>query len=165
MQLSNYIIVAAIEIYAVLIAIGIFLLFHVRKQRRLVRRQQEKLQHLITELEAIKLPSQPTETNTISYKTHIANQRTATLSRYSGMAPHGDITSPDSPESSPPLYSLSLRYKFLEAEAAAIAQGDGPLQIDWQIFEDYLIKLCVKNEPAEADGELSNYKKRVENLE
>lgn len=164
MQLSNYLIVAAIEIYILLIIVGTVLFFHARKQYQLIRRQHEKLQHLITLLRKLKLPPTPLLTGGSTYKTYINAQLMATKNRYAGVAPDTDITTASNPDGSLPQRALALRYKFLLAEDAAIIKGDGPLRLDWEVFEHALIS-SINAVEFGSDDELASVKKRVENLE
>lgn len=165
MQLSNYIILAIIEIYVLLIIVGVVLLFHARKQRQLIRRQHEKLQVLIAQLRALKLPPAPLVAGGSTYKTHINAQLTATRNRYAGLSPTTDITTAPPPDSSLAQLALALRYKFLLAEDAAIIKGDGPLRIDWEVFEQSIADSLQATVPDINTEELANYKQRVENLE
>lgn len=164
MQLSNYLIVAAIEIYILLIIVGAVLFFHARKQRQLIRRQHEKLQHLITLLRKLKLPPAPAQTGGSSYRTYIGAQLTATRNRYAGVSPDTDITTASILDGSSTQRALALRYKFLLAEEAAIIKGDGPLQLDWEVFERALLS-STNQEESGTEDELAMARKRVENLE
>lgn len=165
MQLSNYTIVAAIEIYILLIIIGVVLFFRARKQRQLIRRQHEKLQHLVALLRKLKLPSAPLLTGGSTYKTYINAQLMATRNRYAGVSPDTDITTVSTSTGSLPQRALALRQKFLVAEEAAIIKGDGALKLDWEVFERTLTNSMNLVELDTSDDELVNLNKRVENLE
>lgn len=165
MQLSNYIIVAAIEVYIVLLVVGVLLVFHTRKQRQLIRRQQEKLQQLILALKKLKLPPAPTQVTGNTYKTHIHAQLTATRNHYAGLSPPTDITGEPDPQSTPAQKAIALRYKFLQLEESAIAKGDGPLKIDWSAFEKAWNEIPENTTSDATADELATCKKRIDNLE
>jgi hypothetical protein len=176
MQLPTYLIVAAIEIYILLIIANLVLLFYVRRQRNLARRQQEKLQHIVGELEQLTLPPSSTKAaDEQAYRHHIEAQLTATRHHYTQVTPDGDLSSAPTADQSAASKALWLRHKFLEAERAAIENGAEPHQIGWGIFSDQLLPLWndasqsphkVELEEASADNtELEEYKQRVNNLE
>lgn len=165
MQLSNYIIVAAIEVYIVLLVVGVLLVFHTRKQRQLIRRLQEKLQQLILALKKLKLPPASTQVTGNTYKTHIHAQLTATRNHYAGLSPPADITGEPDPQSTPAQKAIALRYKFLQLEESAISKGDGPLKIDWDAFEKAWHELSGDAVTDASADELATCKKRIENLE
>lgn len=176
MQLPTYFIVAAIEIYLLLIIANVVLLFYVRRQRNLARRQQEKLQHIVGELEQLTLP--PSSSKAVderAYHDHLDAQLTATHYHYTQVTPDGDLTSAPKADQSAASKALWLRHKFLEAEKAAIKNGAEPHQIGWEVFADQLLplwndasrsphKVELEETPAD-DAELEEYKQRVSNLE
>lgn len=165
MQLSNFAIVAAIEIFALLIAVGTLLLWHTKKQRGLIRRQQEKLQQLILQIKQFTLPSVPAQPSGQTYKTHVLAQLAATRNRYYGFYPNGDLSAPPATQGALTRQALALRNSFLQTEERAILKGDGPLHLDWQAFEIFAERLLMVPEATGESEELVNYKQRVENLE
>lgn len=162
MQLSNYIIFAAIEVFIVLIAIGAFLLMHAHKQRKLIRRQQEKLLLLVEELKRLKLS--PIEITGNTYKTHINSQITATRNRFTGTFPQEDITALQVHDCDPAQKALALRHQFLLVEEQAISKGDGPLQINWQAFVDGLLSVDGLGGDNSTADELAICRREIENL-
>lgn len=165
MQLSNYIIVAAIEVYIVLLIVGILLMLQTRKQRQLIRRQQEKLKQLILALKKLKLPPAAIQVTGNTYKTHIHAQLTATRNHYAGLSPSRDLSQEPDSESTPAQKAIALRYKFLQLEESAIAKGDGPLKINWDAFEEAW-KEIPKDSASDLNAdELATCKKRIDNLE
>lgn len=164
MQLSQSLVIFAIEIYVLLILISGLLLFYARKQHLLVRRQQEKLHRVIDQLRNNQTAPASTQPDA-SYKKHLHAQLLATRSRFEGLLPDADITAIRPEDSSHSQYGLALRYQYLKAEEEAIIKGDGPLQIDWQIFAKLVAPLPAPTDPLASDDELASYKKRVENLE
>lgn len=163
MQLSNYTVLVLLEIFLVLIATGTLLAIYAYNQRKLIRRQQERLKLLISELKRLKLPTVEITGNT--YKTHVSSQIVATRNRYIGLFPDGDINLEQPTENAPTNQALALRHQFLLIEEIAINKGDGPLRINWQAFEDSLDRLLGKIPNNDALAELAINKKEIANLE
>jgi hypothetical protein len=168
MQLSNLILLTLAEVCLVLIFISGLLLFQILKQRKTIRRQQDKLEEVLRELRRLKLPPPPAAPGT-SYKTYLQSQQTATVKRLQGTYPNFSLENPATEADSPEARALALRLQLLQIEESAIEKGDGPLKINWQYLETQLANLLTRpTEPAPSSAnteDIETYKKRIENLE
>lgn len=167
MQVSNYILIAALEVYLLLTLLCVFLLFYVRNQRKLVNRQQEKLRELLNS------PPKPAQTipqtsitDNHTYREHISRQLDITRSQYQQIAGDNQITLEQSPEAPAMQKILALRHHFLMAEEAAVTfDGNKPL-VRWDYLEQQLSSLLTHQTDTQGlETELANSKKRIENLE
>lgn len=176
MQLPTYLIVVAVEIYVLLIVANVLLLLHVRRQRKLARLQQEKLQHIVGEFAQLTLPpSAAPVANEQTLQQYLEAQRAAIHHRYTELTSGGDIMSPPTADQGEEIKALWLRYKFLEIESAVLSRDDASQQAAWKTLFDHLLTLWNDARPstpqAEDDEqtqdttELEEYKQRVANLE
>lgn len=163
MQVSNLVLIIAAEIYLVLLAATITLLFFSFKQKKLIKRQQEKLKELLELINDIQTPSAPPAK---SYGEYIQEQLTITKARFNQLTPGTPIK--PFPALDAPLNQriTALRHAFLTAEAQGATEIPGSKDY-WTSLEQALIPLLQQpSEPTESvDSELETYKKRVENLE
>ena len=167
MQVSNYILIAALEVYLLLTLLCVFLLFYVRNQRKLVNRQQEKLRELSSSQPkpAPTIP-QTSITDSHTYREHISRQLDITRSQYQQIAGDNQITLEQSPEAPAMQKILALRHHFLITEESAVTfDGNKPL-VRWDYLEQQLSSLLTRQTDTQGlETELANCKKRIENLE
>lgn len=167
MQVSNYILIAALEAYLLLTLLCVFLLFYVRNQRKLVNRQQEKLRELSSSQPkpAPTIP-QTSITDSHTYREHISRQLDITRSQYQQIAGDNQITLEQSPEAPAMQKILALRHYFLMTEESAVTfDGNKPL-VRWDYLEQQLSSLLTRQTDTQGlETELANCKKRIENLE
>lgn len=173
MQVPTLVIALALEIYFLLLIATAILVFYVLKQKKLIRRQQDKLRELI---ETIKTSDNPATSPAKSYKQLIYEQLELTQDRFALVAPRSDIS--DVQPSDLPINQriVALRYAFLRAEELGTTEVPGS-EGYWNVFRQTLEPLLQSTAPntsdpssnlSEApsnDEELEMYKKRVENLE
>lgn len=163
MQVPTLVLVVAIEIYLALLLATFALLYFSFKQKKLIKRQQDKLKELIDTVKNIQSPEIPPAK---TYKQFIYEQLDITQDRFSFLAPRSDISGIQ--PSDVPLNQriVALRYAFLRAEELGTTAVQGS-EGYWDIFKQTLEPLLqsdAESSPAE-DDELATYKKRVENLE
>lgn len=167
MQVSNYILIAALEVYLLLTLLCVFLLFYVRNQRKLVNRQQEKLRELSSSQPkpAPTIP-QTSITDSHTYREHISRQLDITRSQYQQIGGDNQITLEQSPEAPAMQKILALRHHFLITEESAVTfDGNKPL-VRWDYLEQQLSSLLTRQTDTQGlETELANCKKRIENLE
>ncbi|MDF3014626.1 MAG: hypothetical protein K0Q78_2830 [Cellvibrio sp.] len=160
--------------YLVLLIAAVVLIFYSLKQKKLIRRQQEKLRELI---ETIKTTSPPKAASGKSYKQLINEQLDLTQDRFALIAPRSDISETQPADLPINQRIVALRYAFLRAEELGTTEVPGS-EGYWNIFQQTLepllqsstadsnldIPLNASIEPP-ASEELEMYKRRVENLE
>lgn len=172
MQIPTLIIAVAIEIYIALLIATIVLLIYSFKQKKIIRRQQNKMREMIDIIKNVDAPAQiPAK----PYKQFVYEQLELTQDRFNLLAPRSDIAAIQPSDGPLNQRIVALRYAFLRAEelgTTAIQGSEGY----WDIFQQTLEPLLqLDPEPAldtmaEANpnidsDELETYKKRVENLE
>lgn len=168
MQVSIYILVAALEVYLLLMLLCVFLLLYLRNQRKLINRQQGKLRELLAHQGKLEpsspAPAQAPKAN--HYREHIARQLEITRIQYQGITGSSEITSEQMPDAPLMQKILALRHHFLTAEESAVSfDGDKPI-VRWDSLEQHLASLLTTQTNTDAlETELANCKKRVENLE
>ena len=169
MQVSNYILVAALEVYLLLMLLCVFLLLYLRNQRKLIHRQQGKLRELLAHHgklppnnQSVSIPPQKTN----HYREHIARQLEITRIQYQGITGSRDISSEQMPDAPLMQKVLALRHHFLTAEESAVSfDGDKPI-IRWDSLKQQLAGLLTTQTNTHTlETELANCKKRIENLE
>lgn len=172
MHVPNLILAVAIEIYLALLIAAVVMIAYSLKQKKLIRRQQEKLHELI---ETIKAANAPTK----SYKQLVNEQLELTQDRFNLVAPRGDITAKQPVDLPINQRIVALRHAFLRAEELGTTEVQGS-EGYWNIFRQTLEPL-LQSPPndtdfaldigldspldAKSNDELEMYKKRVENLE
>jgi hypothetical protein len=169
MQVPTLVLAVAVEIYLALLVAAVVLIFHALKQKKLIRRQQEKLRELI---ETIKTTNSPAAPAGKSYKQLINEQRELTLDRFVLIAPRSDINEVQSTELPINQRIVALRYAFLRAEQLGTAEVPGS-EGYWNVFRQSLepfLQPAIDNTldtslETSSNEELEMYKKRVENLE
>ncbi|MGM8227670.1 hypothetical protein ACSV5M_13875 [Cellvibrio sp. ARAG 10.3] len=167
MQVSNYILIAALEVYLLLTLLCVFLLFYVRNQRKLVNRQQQKLRELLnSQPKPAPPPLQQPITDSHTYREYISRQLDITRNQYQQIAGDNQITLEQSPEAPAMQKVLALRHHFLMAEESAVTfDGNKPL-VRWDYLEQQLSSLLTRQTDTQGlETELANSKKRIENLE
>lgn len=179
MQVSNWIIFGAAEIFAVLVIVCVFLLFHTRGLKGLVRRLQDKIQDLVADLKQAKADvkkaqaqSDPREAY-IAQLDHLIDQ---TRDFHSGLNPDRDIALDLSNDSPLPRQVAALRFAALVSEKEAVLASETSTP-NWVTLEDKFTQLVnffrTQAAPAENDSEdtaalrqeLDSSLQRVENLE
>lgn len=167
MQVPTLIIAVAIEIYIALLIATIVLLIYSFKQKKIIRRQQDKMREMI---DLIKNSAAPPAAPAKPYKQFLYEQIELTQERFNLLAPRSDISATQPNEQPLNQRIVALRYAFLRAEelgTTAIQGSEGY----WDIFQQTLEPLLQhapteQNEASPVDSdELETYKKRVENLE
>lgn len=173
MQVPMLVLAVAIEIYLALLIAAVVLIFYARKQKKLIRRQQDKLRELI---ETIKTTSSPIAPTGKTYKQLIYEQLDFTQDRFALIAPRTVISEAQPNDLSINQRIVALRYAFLRAEELGTTEVPGS-EGYWKVFRQTLEPLlqstaCTALDlPLDAsldssdNEELEMYKKRVENLE
>lgn len=170
MQVSTLVLAVALEIYLLLLIATVVLIFYALKQKKLIRRQQEKLRELI---ETIKTTSSPAAPAGKSYKQLIYDQIELTQDRFALIAPRSDISEVQPSDLPINQRIVALRYAFLRAEELGTTEVPGS-EGYWNVFRQTLEPLLQSAATTpESDAsleqpdneELEMYKKRVENLE
>jgi hypothetical protein len=157
--------VVAIEIYSALLIATFALLFFSFKQKKLIKRQQDKLKELLAAVKSIRTVTIP---STKGYKQYLHEQLATTRDRLNSLAPRNNTT--DIPLANAPINEgiAVLRHTFLSAEESATSATQGS-EGYWNIFKQALEPLLPSHTATstrETGGdELETYKKRVENLE
>ena len=173
MQVPTLVIALALEIYFLLLIATVILVFYALKQKKLIRRQQDKLRELIETINTADTPAPPPAK---SYKQLIYEQLELTQDRFSLVAPRSDIS--DVQPSDLPINQriVALRYAFLRAEELGTTEVPGS-EGYWNVFRQTLEPLLQSAETPtpghspdssgdpSSNEELEMYKKRVENLE
>ena len=169
MQVSTLVLAVALEIYLLLLIATVVLIFYALKQKKLIRRQQEKLRELI---ETIKTASSPAAPAGKSYKQLIYDQIELTQDRFALIAPRSDISEVQPSDLPINQRIVALRYAFLRAEELGTTEVPGS-EGYWNVFRQTLEPLLQSTATPASDAsleqsnseELEMYKKRVENLE
>ncbi|HEY8939279.1 MAG TPA: hypothetical protein VIM59_03790, partial [Cellvibrio sp.] len=163
MQVPTLVLVVAIEIYLALLIATFALLYFSVKQKKLIKRQQNKLKELIDTVKNIQSPALPPAA---TYKQFIYEQLDITQERFSFLAPRSDISGIQPTDVPLNQRIVALRYAFLRAEELGTTTVQGS-EGYWDIFNqtlEPLLQSTQQNSSADND-ELETYKKRVENLE
>lgn len=173
MQVPTLALVVAIEIYLVLLIATVVLIFFALKQKKLIRRHQQKMRELI---ETIKTTSSPATLTGNSYKQLINEQLELTQDRFALVAPRRDISETQPTDLPINQRIVALRYAFLRAEELGTTEVPGS-EGYWKVFQqtlEPLLQSATDNSldlpldtslGASSTEELDMYKKRVENLE
>lgn len=169
MQVPTLILALAVEIYLVLLIGAVVLLLYSRKQKKLIRRQQDKLLALIDQIKQSPIAPALTPINVQkTYKHHINEQLEATQQRFNQIAPNSDISGIAPSDVALNQRVVALRYAFLRAEELGTIEEQGSDSY-WallqQALEPLLPQPAPEITPAQDSEELATYKKRVENLE
>lgn len=163
MQVPTLMLVVAIEIYSALLIATFALLFFSFKQKKLIRRQQNKLKEL---LELVKNPRTPLIPPGKPYQQYLHEQLDITQSRLDFLAPRNNSLA--NPMNAPINQRIvMLRHAFLRAEESATSAIQGS-EGYWDMFKRALepfLQPATEASPMETGSELETYKKRVENLE
>ena len=167
MQVPILILIIAIEIYVALLIAAFFLVIYAFKQKKLIRRQQDKLRELISTINA---SSAPASTPAKTYKQQIYEQLEITQDRFALIAPRQEIANFQPSDQPVNQRIVALRYAFLRAEELGTTEVQGS-EGYWNIFRETLEPLLpttiepTESYTSESNEELEMYKKRVENLE
>lgn len=160
MQVPTLAVVVAAEIYVVLLIATVALLYFSIKQKKLIKRQQDKLKELLAVVKGNQSISP-----TITYKQYIYEQLDITQERFNFLAPRSDIAGIQPFDIPINQRIVALRYAFLRAEELGTTTIPGS-EGYWDVFKQTLEPLLPQSsQPTEANSELETYKKRVENLE
>ncbi len=161
MQVPTLMLVVAIEIYSALLIATFALLFFCFKQKKLIKRQQDKLKELLAAVKSIQIVAK-------GYKQYLHEQLAATRDRLNALTPHNVIAGIQLAHAPGIQGIFVLRHTFLRAEELATSAVPGS-EGYWNIFKQALEPLLsphTKAPPGEAgNDELETYKKRVGNLE
>jgi len=185
MQLSNWVLIGAIETYAVLVIVCIVLLFHARGLKGLVNRLQNKITDLISDLATAKQQfkeAQQSTGTTGSYSDQLEIQIDQNREHHQSLSADRDITLDLDPATPLERKIAALRHAVLIAEKEASLAGDKSAP-NWDIiqskFSGFLEFFSQSNTPPnntqslENDGDameglqqaLSDSYQRIENLE
>ena len=134
MQVSTLVLAVALEIYLLLLIATVVLIFYALKQKKLIRRQQEKLRELI---ETIKTTSSPAAPAGKSYKQLIYDQIELTQDRFALIAPRSDISEVQPSDLPINQRIVALRYAFLRAEELGTTEVPGS-EGYWNVFRQTL---------------------------
>lgn len=166
MHVPTLILIVAIETYIALLLAAFLLVIYAFKQRKLIRRQQNKLRELI---DTINAAHAPTAAPGKTYQQQIGEQVQITQERFALIAPRQDLDSLQHTDQPANQRIVALRYAFLRAEEKGIGEIPGS-EGYWNVFREALEPLLQLAPEASDAGaadneELELYKKRVENLE
>lgn len=165
MQIPTLILAVAVEVYVALLLATVVMLWHSRKQKTLVVRQQQKILELITALRK----KTPPPVTPKSYKQFLNDALDITQSHFDTIAPGQDITSSELTQLPLEQQVAALRYAFLRAEELGTTEppgSDGYWELFRQTLEPLLAPASANSEDSSSlQEELDTYKKRVENLE
>lgn len=164
MQVPTLVLVVALEIYVALLIATIALIFFSAKQKKLIKRQQDKLKELIETLKGTHNPAAPPQKN---YKQFLYEQLDITQERFNLLAPRSDIAGIQPLDVPVNQRIVALRYAFLRAEelgTTAVQGSEGYWDTFRQTLEP-LLQVSTDSTDGNSSEELELYKKRVENLE
>jgi hypothetical protein len=163
MQIPTLILAVAVEVYVVLLLATGVLLWHSRKQKKLIVRQQGKMLELINTL---KKGAVPPPMVAISYQQYLTEALDITHAHFNKIAPGQDIAGIVLTDLPIEQRIVGLRHAFLCAEEAGTTEAVGSDRY-WALFQQSLEPLLTQTAPApdNLQEELETYKKRVENLE
>lgn len=179
MQVSNWVIFGAAEVFAVLVIVCVFLLFHTRSLKGLVTRLQDKIQSLVNDLKQAKadiIKAQAQSDPRGAYIAQLDKLIDQTRDFHSGLNPDRDIALDLSNDSPLPRQVAALRFAALVSEKEAVLSSDDSTP-NWVTLEDKFTQLVnffrSQAIPEEGDSEdtaalreqLENSLQRVENLE
>ena len=164
MQIPFLVIAVAVEVYLVLLLATAALIWHSRRQKNLLQRQQQKLLETLQELQQISPSPAPAPAPSKTYKHFINDALTVTESQFNHLCPGTDISSTTIIDGPPEQQILSLRYAFLRAEELSTTETPGSPAY-WQLIQQSLTPLLPTHTQGANTDELETYKKRVENLE
>lgn len=162
MQIPTLILAVAVEVYAALLLATLVLLWHSRKQKKLILRQQGKILELINAVK--KNVSAPPSAPTKSYKQLLNEALDVTQSHFQQIASGQDITAIEITDLPLEQRITALRYAFLRAEELGTTETTGSDRY-WELFQQTLAPLLAPAADTELQEQLETYKKRVENLE
>lgn len=136
MQLSNWVIIGALEAYALLIVVCIFLLYHTHGLKGLIRRLQEKIQALVSDLAKTRQEFKDIQQQGAagSYCEQLEEQIDHNRDHHQSLEPDRDIAL-DLDENSPlDRKIISLRHAMLIAEKEAALASDTDIP-NWDIIK------------------------------
>lgn len=170
MQVPNIILMVTAELYAALLIGAIILLFHIKKLKLLITRQQEKLLELLRELQNKPGPIKPAPIQPIApvktYKSYLSDVIATTSAQYKLVSPESSISAAQ--EKSSPLFQriLALRYSFLRSEELAATEIIDSTEY-WNTVQQTLAPLLApeENKDKELENELKESKTRIKELE
>ena len=186
MNLSNLILIASLEVAAVLLIVCILLTIRNSSLKKLVNKMQARMEQLVKELRTRKQdsapPPPPPQEPAPSYDDLINAQIQNTKDHHTSLGSEQDIVLDLAPDIPMPLRATALRHAILIAEKEALALSDGD-EPDWSVirtkyeqifsfFEDFSepspenTDQGVNPEELEAlEKDLENARKRISNLE
>ncbi len=179
MQVSNWIIFGTAEVFAVLLVVCVFLLFHTRGLKGMVLRLQDRIQGLIADLKKAKaeiLKAQKQSDPREIYIRQLDQLIDQTREFHGTLNPDRDIALDLSNDSPIPRQVASLRFAALVSEKEAVL-ASATTTPNWGTLEDKFTQLInffrSQAAPAQSDNEdtnalkqeLENTLQRVENLE
>jgi hypothetical protein len=153
--------VVAIEIYSALLITTFALLFFSFKQKKLIKRQQDKLKELLAVVKNIQTVA---ISSTKGYKQYLHEQLATTRDRLNFLAPRNDLAGIQLANAPINQGIAVLRHTFLRAEELATSATLGS-EGYWNILKQALEPLLPSHTGETGNDELETYKKRVENLE
>ena len=138
MMVSNWVIYGAAELFALLLGVCAFLLYHTRSTRNLLKKVQEKLQQVVTELKESKKANKALKKSlaekTTDYSELVDEQLNFTRTHHQTLNPTQDITLDLGNEEVPERQLASLRHAFLITEKEAALSGDGNNKPNWNVI-------------------------------
>jgi hypothetical protein len=179
MQVSNWVIFGTAEVFAVLLVVCVFLLFHTRGLKSMVLRLQDRIQSLVADLKKAKaeiLKAQKQSDPRDIYISQLDQLIDQTREFHSSLNPDRDIALDLSNDSPIPRQVAALRFASLVSEKEAVLASSSTTP-NWVTLEDkytQLINFFRSQSSATKDNnedtsalkqELENTLQRVENLE
>jgi hypothetical protein len=179
MQVSNWIIFGTAEVFAVLLAVCVFLLFHTRGLKGMVLRLQDRIQGLVADLKKAKaeiLKAQKQSDPREIYISQLDQLIDQTREFHGTLNPDRDIALDLSNDSPIPRQVAALRFAALVSEKEAV-MASSTTTPNWSTLEDKFTQLInffrSQAAPTQTDNEdtsalkqeLENTLQRVENLE
>jgi len=143
MQVSSFVLFGIIESYVVLIAACIFLLLHTRGLKALIKKLQQKLEDLVTDLRNTKASYQEAQQAAIaasSYKKQINDQLLLTRVYHETLDANQDIALDLSPDAPIERQVAAFRHALLIAEKEALhaSEDDSP---NWDVLQQRMNQL------------------------
>jgi DNA repair exonuclease SbcCD ATPase subunit len=171
MQVSNWIIFGAAEVFGVLILVCAFLLFHARGLKTLISRLQEKLAEVIKDLKKsrkaykeLKASIKPPR----SYSELVDEQLQHTRDHHASLDPDQDIVLDLTSQAPMPRQIASLRHAFLMTEKEASLSSDDPKgSPNWNVIQakfSNLMNFFKAEAPAEAPQPIEDNSAELEAL-
>lgn len=142
MQVSNWVIIGAAEIFTLIMLLCVFLILHTSKLKKLVKGLQRKVQDLLTDLQQTKrayaeMQDLLEESNSGDYSSILDEQLENTREYHQNLNPDRDISLDLAEDTPMPRQIASLRHAFLVTEKEASLSGEDNAP-NWLVIQSKL---------------------------